>query len=252
MPCHDRWVQEVLPSLLAEPIAFAHRGASAHAPENTLEAFTLALQLGASGLESDVWLSADGVPVLDHDGVVRRSFGRGTPISAVRHSDLPSHIPSLAELLERCGTGYHLSLDLKEPQTGQGVIDVVKEAAPAMVERLWLCSPVWESLLPLRGHGAKLVDSTRLGRMKEGPELRAATLAREGIDAVNLHHSEWNGGLVALFHRFDRVALGWDLQEPEDIRHCLRMGIDGIFSDHTDRMVDAYKTLFSAPPTLVE
>src|SRR4051794_27300736 len=69
-------VQQRLPSLLDEPIAFGHRGARAHAPENTLEAFELALRLGANGLESDVWLTADGVPVLDHDGVLRRRMGR--------------------------------------------------------------------------------------------------------------------------------------------------------------------------------
>ena len=49
-----------VPALIAPPYAFAHRGARAHAPENTLEAFTLALRLGATGLESDVWLTADG------------------------------------------------------------------------------------------------------------------------------------------------------------------------------------------------
>ena len=62
-------MQQRLPSLLVPPVAFAHRGARAHAPENTLEAFRLALRLGATGLESDVWLTSDGVPVLDHDGV---------------------------------------------------------------------------------------------------------------------------------------------------------------------------------------
>src|SRR6185436_7833703 len=55
------------PSLLDPPIGFAHRGARAHAPENTLDAFALALRLGATGLETDLWLTADGIPVLDHD-----------------------------------------------------------------------------------------------------------------------------------------------------------------------------------------
>ncbi|HET9543100.1 MAG TPA: glycerophosphodiester phosphodiesterase family protein, partial [Acidimicrobiales bacterium] len=58
------------PRLLDIPIGFAHRGASAAAPENTLEAFRLAVELGASGLESDVWVSNDGEAVLDHDGLV--------------------------------------------------------------------------------------------------------------------------------------------------------------------------------------
>ena len=65
-------VQQRLPSRLDPPIGFAHRGAKAHAPENTIAAFQLALRLGATGLESDVWLTAEGIPVLDHDGVVRR------------------------------------------------------------------------------------------------------------------------------------------------------------------------------------
>jgi glycerophosphoryl diester phosphodiesterase len=64
-------VQQRLPSLLDPPIGFAHRGARAHAQENTIEAFALGLRLGATGLESDVWLTNDGVPVLDHDGVAR-------------------------------------------------------------------------------------------------------------------------------------------------------------------------------------
>ena len=65
-------MQQRLPSLIDEPIAFAHRGARAHAPENTLEAFALGLRLGATGLESDVWLTADGIAVLDFHRQERR------------------------------------------------------------------------------------------------------------------------------------------------------------------------------------
>src|SRR5436190_14565205 len=101
--CHDDPMPPRLPSLRTPPIAFAHRGARAHAPENTIEAFKLALRLGASGLESDVWLTADGVPVLDHDGVVRRRL-RARPIAGIARADLPPHIPALAELLDACGT----------------------------------------------------------------------------------------------------------------------------------------------------
>ena len=170
-------MQQRLPSLLPEPIAFAHRGARAHARENTVEAFELGLRLGANGLESDVWLTADGVPVLDHDGVVATRF-RKRPIGEVRRQDLPSFIPTLAELYEACGTAYHLSLDLKGPGTGRRVIDVTTEVAPDLLPRLWLCSPRYQELLDLRGFGARLVDSTRLTKIKEGVERRAATLAR--------------------------------------------------------------------------
>ncbi len=212
-----------------------------------MAAFELGLKLGANGLESDVWVTADGIPVLDHDGVVRRSMGRSRPISTYARAELPAHIPSLADLLERCGTRYHLSLDLKDGPSGQATIDVVAAIAPELLPRLWLCSPTWEALLPLRGQGARLVDSTRLSKMKEGPERRAATLAREGIDAVNLHHTDWNGGLVALFHRFERVTFGWDMQDEHVLRPAYRMGLDGVFSDWVDRMIDVYTQELGAP-----
>jgi glycerophosphoryl diester phosphodiesterase len=245
---HDQSVQQRLPSILDEPITFAHRGARAHAPENTLEAFALARKLGAGGLESDVWLTADGVPVLDHDGVVSVGRFRKRPIGELERVALPDHIPTLVDLYVHVGTDLPLSLDLKDDRAGQAVIDATRGHDPSMLERLWLCSPDWESLLPLRGQGAHLVDSTRLARIKEGPERRAATLAAEGIDAINLHHSDWTGGLVTLFHRFDRICFGWDMQLPEVLRPAFRMGLDGVFSDWVDRMMEAYRDELGAPP----
>jgi glycerophosphoryl diester phosphodiesterase len=241
-------MQQRLPSLLDHPVAFAHRGGKAHAPENTIEAFALGLKLGATGLESDVWLTADRVPVLDHDGLVRHRFSR-RPIGELRRNQLPSYIPTVAELIERCGTQYHLSLDLKGHDVGLPVLDVVREVAPDLLPRLWLCEPKWQDLLSLRDHtdGAKLVDSTRLARIKEGPERRAATLSSEGIDAINMHHTDWNGGLVTLFHRFDRYAIAWDLQFEHVLQPMFRMGIDGVHSDWVDRMMDAYRAALGAP-----
>ncbi len=240
-------MQQRLPSLLDYPIAFGHRGARAHAPENTLAGFELALKLGATGLESDVWVTADGIAILDHDGLVKKTIGKNRPIGELQRSALPAHIPSLAELIERCGSDYHLSLDLKDSASGPVVLDTVAETAPNMLERLWLCAPSWESLLPFRDRGAKLVDSTRLSRIKEGPERRAATLREHGIDAVNMHHTDWTGGTVALFHRFDRIAFGWDMQEPHILQAGLRMGLDGVYSDWVDRMVEAYMTEVGLP-----
>ena len=85
----------------------------------------------------------------------------------------------------------------------------------------------------------RLVNSTRITRMREGPERRAASLAARRIDAINLHHTDWTGGLTALFHRFERVCFGWDMQFEHVMRPALRMGLDGIYSDHVDVMVDA-------------
>ena len=226
------------PRLLDIPIGFAHRGASSAAPENTLEAFRLAVELGASGLESDVWVSNDGEAVLDHDGLVG-GWLRRRPVGTVLRHRLPGHVPTLGELYEACGTALPLSLDVKDP----AALDAVLAAADAVGARgnLWLCHPDIDLLAGWReqAEGAHLVASTKLRAFADGTERAAAELSRLSIDAVNLHHTEWTGGLTTLFHRFERVCLGWDAQLPRHLAELLDMGIDGVFSDHVDRMMEA-------------
>ena len=235
-------MQQRLPSLLNEPILFAHRGASAYSPENTLESFALALKLGATGLESDIWTTRDGVLVLDHDGVVKSRL-RSKPIAEFNRSALPSHIPSLEQLLQHCGTQYQLSLDVKDPVVFETIENTVANIDESMLERMWLCHPSSELLMSKRDSilHCKLVDSTRLAKIKEGPERRAANLASSGIEACNMHHTDWNGGLVALFHRFNIVSFGWDMQHESVLENAIRMGLDGVFSDWPDRMIEASK-----------
>src|SRR6476620_8565014 len=131
------------PSLRVPPIAFAHRGARAHAPENTLESFVLARRLGATGLESDVWCTTDGVPVLDHDGIVGWRFRR-QPISTVTRAELPAHVPALAGVYAECGTDFDLSLDGKDPDAAAATVAVARAAGAAAPERLWLCHHDWQ------------------------------------------------------------------------------------------------------------
>jgi glycerophosphoryl diester phosphodiesterase len=221
-------------------VGFAHRGARAHAPENTLEAFALAVRLGATGLESDVWLTADGIPVLDHDGEVRRGV-RKRPISELTRAALPQHIPSLAELYDACGTELPLSLDVKDARAAASVVTVAREAGRDAEANLFLCSGSWERLAGWRAlsEGVKLVDSTRLRRIKEGAERRAAVLANAGIDVVNMHVDDWSGGLTALFHRFSLRCFAWDAQHRRQLDAVLRAGVDGVYSDHVERMMDA-------------
>ena len=220
------------------PIGFAHRGASAHAPENTLEAFATALQMGASGLESDVWISSDGVPVLDHDGVVDREGARHW-MRTLRRAELPDHVPSLGELYAGCGAAFELSLDVKDVAAAAVVIEVARAAGA--LERLWLCHPDWRTVASWRAQSARvrLVDSTRLRRVPEGVERRSAALEKAGVDAFNLHHSEWTAERVAAVHARGRCAFAWDLQEPADLSGLLAMGVDGVYSDWVDRMAAA-------------
>jgi glycerophosphoryl diester phosphodiesterase len=236
-----------VPATRQPPYAFAHRGARAHAPENTLEAFTLALRLGATGLESDVWLTADGRAVLDHDGVVGGRLRRRA-IGEQARADLPSHIPTLGDLYATCGTDMQVSLDVKDVAAFDQVVAVARAAGGGALDNLWLCHHRWEQVVEWRGRNdaVRLVDSTRIDRMKEGPERRAATLAAKGVDAVNMHHLDWTGGLTTLFHRFGVLAFGWDAQTPRVIDELIDSGIDGVYSDHVDRMVDAVAAAYPA------
>lgn len=224
------------PRLRTPPIGFAHRGARAHAPENTIEAFALALRLGAEGLESDVWLTADGEAVLDHDGVVG---WRRRPMRRFARHRLAEHIPTLDELYETCGAGFELSLDLKDVAAAPAVVAAARRHGA--LDRLWLCHPSRTALTSLLEDEPDLqvVHSTRRRKVDGSEERWAADLAERGIRAVNLHHSEWSAGSVAMFHRFDRLCFGWDAQHRRILDKLLDQGLDGVFSDHVDRMVEA-------------
>ena len=95
----------------------------------------------------------------------------------------------------------------------------------------------------------RLLQTTRLERIKGTPERRAEYLARHGIDGINLHRTDWNGGLVALFHRFGLHAFGWDMQHEHELREGLRMGLDAVYSDHVDVMIDAFRDEIGNPLT---
>lgn len=229
-------------------ITFAHRGACREEAENTLPAFARGLALGASGLESDVWLSGDGIPVLVHDGTFRRGLHR------IRVAEQPAAalselgIPSLAELYATCGTDYELSLDVKDRAAVPAVLAVAGEAGA--LARLWLCHPDTELLTETRSASevVRLVHSDRRERVGPGFERHAHTLATGGIDAVNFHHLEWSKGLVTLYHRFDVRAFAWDVQEIRHQRAILAMGIDALYSDYVARLVEVAAD-FSALPT---
>jgi glycerophosphoryl diester phosphodiesterase len=222
------------------PITFAHRGGRADdAPENSLAAFRRALDLGATGLESDARLSADGQVVLIHGAMVRTGLRRTKvrSLPAARLAELG--VPRLADLYAEVGTNFELSLDLKEPDVAGPIIAVAKDARA--LGRLWLCARDLADLENVRrvDPDVRLVHS--MGRRSYGDALErhTSTLAKAGVAALNLREAEWSLGLVTLTHRFELRAFAWDAQEYRRIRAVLEMGVDGIYSDHVDRMVAA-------------
>jgi glycerophosphoryl diester phosphodiesterase len=217
-------------------ITFAHRGARLEATENSLPAFRRALELGANGLETDVWRAADGEIVCTHDATVRSGLRRYRVASSSSERLAALGVPRLADVYDELGTEYELSVDLKDDHAGDGLLAVARRHGT--LERLWVCSPrvaVLESLRP--EHAVRLVHSTSKRAITDPLERHAHQLSELGIDAMNLHHTEWSAGLVSLFHRFGLRAFAWDTQEARHIRAVLQMGIDAIYCDRPDRMV---------------
>lgn len=220
------------------PIAFAHRGGMAHAPENTLAAFANALALGADGLESDVWLSADGVAVLHHDEAVVCD-GVPRPIASLPRAALPPAVPALADLYAIGGAAAELSLDVKDPAAAPAAIAAARAAGAE--ERLWLCHWNWRTVAGWRAlsPAVRLVDSTRAAHMRTPPAVRARRMAELGLDAINLHADDWRADWIEIFHREGRLALAWDAQDDATLARLLAMGADGVFGDHVDRLLQA-------------
>lgn len=98
---------------LPRPRLFAHRGASAVYPENTLPAFAAATAAGLAYLEMDVWATSDGVVVVHHDPTLQRLCGVSQPVSAVDFRTLQSY---------DAGWGFSRDNGTTFPQRGQGIV----------------------------------------------------------------------------------------------------------------------------------
>lgn len=226
------------------PIGFAHRGASAECRDNTLASFSRARQLGAQALESDIWLTGDGVVVMDHDGLVRRGLRR-EPIGGLRQAELPTHIPTLAALYQELGSDFDLSLDVKgtDPERVMGCGNAAIEVAAAhgAAARMWLCTADdrQEARWARSGTGVRSVDSTRLARIEASFGSYLEHKAALGVAAINLHRSDWDPARVEAAHRAGLAAWAWDCQSQTHLAAALDLGVDAVFSDHVGRMLKA-------------
>ena len=221
------------------PILFAHRGASGRAPENTLDAFRLAIRLGATGLETDAWLSADGVPVLIHDRTYRRPGRRPFVTRSSAAALAADGVPTLADLYAAVGTDRPISIDLQHRPVAEPVLEVA--AAVGATDGLYACSGDLDLLAELRARSriVRLVHSTRRRRVHEGLPARLAILASIGVDVLNMPWRDWTPELVDRTRRAGLQPWAWDAHALAGIERALDLGVDAIYSDHPDLLVEA-------------
>jgi glycerophosphoryl diester phosphodiesterase len=219
---------------------FAHRGGS-HGPDNALATFTDALARGATGLETDAWLSLDGQVVLDHDGIADRRARK--PIAQVRRDQLPAHMATLDELYQCCGTDFALAVDVKTTEIASALLETAERHGATT--NLWIVAPVAATLRELTAANRAVTVRGNLLRSRR----RAAALAEakdHGADAVNARWMWWTPSIVAEVHRLGMLAFGYDAQRRASLDRSVRIGLDGVFSDHVDRMIEALARSASA------
>jgi glycerophosphoryl diester phosphodiesterase len=243
------------------PVNLAHRGASSLAPENTIEAFRLAVEAGAGGLELDVHLTRDGHVVVLHDATVDRTTDGEGPVSEMTLEELrafdaghnfspdggPSRpyrgrgvrVPILEEVLREF-PGVAVNIDIKAGRPGieAAVLGVLREADA--LGRVLVVSTTHATVKRFRkisgGHVSTGASKWETGVFYLLSRLRLDRLVRPAYDAlqVPLRHR----GITLVTSRFIRATHDsglrvdvWTINQADEMRRLLDLGADAIMTD---------------------
>ena len=254
---------------MTRPQIIAHRGASGNAPENTLAAFQLAMQHGAEGVEFDVHLAKDGVPVVIHDDDLRR-----TAMQPVRVADLTSKelakvdvgsrfnqrhperanptfsretVPTLVkvlDLLKSCSGPIYIELKCDEMNCKSlvtAVCNVIRDSPQLsqMILKSFKLGAIPEvrHLLPFLQTAALFAPEIMLFlRRREN----IITLAREfGANQISVHHTLITPRLVKLAAEARMPLTVWTVDDPIWVIRRRNLGIGAVITNYPARMLAA-------------
>jgi glycerophosphoryl diester phosphodiesterase len=248
------------------PVNFAHRGASARAPENTLEAFRLAVEARAGGLELDVRTTRDGEVVVIHDATVDRTTDGSGPVTGMTLEEVRSldagyrfspdggrtfpyrcqgvRIPTLAEVYEQFPDAY-VNADIKEARPGSeaAVLRVIQDA---VAEERTLVASMRHAVVRRfrrisRGRVSTSASQREIAAFYLLSRLRLESLARCVYDALQVPVEHRGISLVtprfigAAHARRVRVDV-WTINDPAEMRRLLELGVDVIMTDHPEKL----------------
>lgn len=234
---------------------WAHRGASGYAPENTMEAFEKAIEMGAEGFELDVQMTKDGELVVTHDEEISRvSDGCGRVVNLsleeLRRLDFSQpkpgfgrcRIPLLSEVLELArDRGIVVNCELKNsvcPYSG------MEERVLALVERLGMNEQIWYSsfnhysMLHLR----QLNPGAKTGLLYGDSILYEPWYygLRAGVQALHPDfHTLLLANVVPASHQNGLRIHTWTVNKPENMERMLEIGVDAIITNYPDLAVQA-------------
>ncbi len=221
-----------------QPInVIAHRGANRYAPENTLEAFAIAVSLGAAGIELDVRATADGALVIHHDA----HLPDGRAIAATDRDALPASVPGLHDALDACSPVL-VNIEIKNSEDEPG-FDDRREIADRVVDELrnraepldrWLISSFdRETVDRVRDLGGP-----RTALLTESPATGALDRLLDGGDPAHPVWHPWFGDLdastLARAHAAGVEVNVWTVDGVDAIQAMIDLGVDGICTDEPD------------------
>jgi glycerophosphoryl diester phosphodiesterase len=250
------------------PINLAHRGASALAPENTIEAFRLAVEDGAGGLELDVHMTRDGHIVVIHDATVDRTTNGSGAVSEMTLDELRRldaghdfspdggltrpyrgrgvRVPTLREILEEFpGVAVNIEIKSGTPGIEETVLGILRQANA--LGRVLVVSTPHAIVKRFRKVSGGLI-STGASRREIGvfytlSRLRLERLVRPAYDALQvplLHR-----GISVVTPRFLRAAHArgvrvdaWTINQADEMRRLLHLGVDVIMTDRPGTLAE--------------
>ncbi len=238
---------------------WGHRGASGYAPENTMEAFALAVEMGAYGIELDVQMSADGKLVVCHDERIDRTSNGSGAIAALSYEKLAQYnyhagfsaetfyrLPLLEEVLELLKpTALHLNIELKCDSLvryeGMEVKAVQAVRQAGMEERV-----IYSSFDHYCLRRLKYVDPfAKAGILYEAclyqPWVYAKTLQ---ATALHPHYASlFEPLIIDQVHREGLEVNTWTVNEPDLMRTLAQKGVDGIITNYPDTALKLLKEI---------
>ena len=240
---------------------FAHRGASAYAPENTLEAFRLAMEQGADGIELDVQMTKDGELVVIHDETIDRvSNGNGAvrdyTLEELKQFSVSNHveqypdvkIPTLREVLELVKPGtMEINIELKTgiywyPQIEQKVLELVKEEG--MEERIIYSSFNHYSVQKIRELSPEAETAYLIGDVM----LDVADYTRNtGIKG--LHPALFHVKMADFLKEYKESGIAlrvWTVNDKDQIRWLIDEGVDAVITNYPDTALSVRKQVENA------
>ena len=207
----------------SRPLLLGHRGARRYAPENSLEAFDLALAHGCDGFEFDVRRTCDARSIICHDRKLQHHS-----VAESTYTDLQSAVRSLAcleEVLGRYAGRAFLDIELKVPQLEDALVTALHERQP--------CDCVVSSFL------SDVLDGLRV----RDPQVPRGFLFDQGeglmrwasldVSWVLPHHSLVSRELVDDVHAAGRKIMVWTVNQEKQMRELAGLEVDGIISDDT-------------------